>query len=98
MVVRCLATGRSWGYPKSSIQFVGHYPGPLMAMEVHGCKLSPDTELCSCPLPGLTVALCKLQPAAAILFLTLTCTEEKNMTCFLLNWKAIYHDKLQPLS
>lgn len=84
MVVQCLTTRRSWGYPKSSIQFVGHYPGLLMAREAHGYKLRPETALYSCPLPGLTVALCTLQPAVAILFLILTCAEEKNMTCFLL--------------
>lgn len=95
MVARCLTTGKSWGYPKSSIQFAGHYPGLLMAREVHGCKLRPDTALYSCPLPGLTVAL---RTVAAILFLILTRTEAKNMTCFLLSWKATYHDKLQPLS
>lgn len=48
MVVQCLATGRCWGYPKSSFQFAGHYPGALMAKEVHGCKLRPDTAHYPC--------------------------------------------------
>lgn len=56
MVVQCLATGRCWGYPKSSFQFAEYYPGPLMAKEVRGCKLRPDTEHYTCPLPACSTS------------------------------------------
>lgn len=98
MVVGWLATGRTWGYPVSSIQFVGHYPGLLVARKVHCCKLKPDTALCFCPVSGLTVAPRTVQSATALLFLILMGTNKKNSMCLLLKWQATYRDKLQLLS
>lgn len=86
MVVGWLATRRTWGYPVSSIQFVGRYPGLLMARKVHCCKLKPDTALCFCPVSGLTVVLRTIQNATAILPLILIGTNKKNLICLLLNW------------